>query len=131
MAKKPGIPKQSPMKSLKGRTKASDDYKKDFKHSDQPKKLGKFKGKKGTRSGLAKYRKKENMPDAEARKKLFDQLDAEAKRYGKEPTPDNKADGGMMNKKLTKTVPPKKGPNSQGMRGTGSAIRGTKFKGVF
>ena len=40
-------------------------------------------------------------------------------------------DGGMMNKRLTKTVPPKKGPNSQGMRGTGSAIRGTKFKGVF
>jgi len=42
-----------------------------------------------------------------------------------------KANGGMVNKKLTKTVPPKKGPNSQGMRGTGSAIRGTKFKGVF
>ena len=42
-----------------------------------------------------------------------------------------KKDGGMMNKKLTKTVPPKKGPNSQGMRGTGAAIRGTKFKGVF
>jgi hypothetical protein len=40
-------------------------------------------------------------------------------------------DGGMMNKRLTKTVPPKKGPNSQGMRGTGAAIRGTKFKGVF
>ena len=40
-------------------------------------------------------------------------------------------DGGMMNKRLTKTVPPQKGPNSQGMRGTGSAIRGTKFKGVF
>jgi len=40
--------------------------------------------------------------------------------------------GGMMNKKkLTRTVPPKKGPNSQGMRGTGIAIRGTKFKGVF
>ena len=40
--------------------------------------------------------------------------------------------GGMMNKKrLTRTVPPKKGPNSQGMRGTGAAIRGTKFKGVF
>jgi len=30
----------------------------------------------------ANYRKKENMTDAEARKKLFDQLDAEAKRYG-------------------------------------------------
>ena len=74
---------------------------------------------------------KHQITEGEARKKLFDQLDAEAKRYGKEPTPDNKADGGMMNKKLTKTVPPKKGPNSQGMRGTGSAIRGTKFKGVF
>jgi hypothetical protein len=42
-----------------------------------------------------------------------------------------KKDGGMMNKKLTRTVPPQKGPNSQGMRGTGIAIRGTKFKGVF
>ena len=42
-----------------------------------------------------------------------------------------KKDGGMMNKRLTKTVPPQKGPNSQGMRGTGAAIRGTKFKGVF
>lgn len=42
-----------------------------------------------------------------------------------------KNNGGMMNKKLTKTVPPKKGPNSQGMRGTGIAIRGTSFKGVF
>jgi len=41
-------------------------------------------------------------------------------------------DGGSVEgKRLTKTVPPKKGPNSQGMRGTGSAIRGTKFKGVF
>ena len=42
-----------------------------------------------------------------------------------------KQDGGMMNKRLTRTVPPQKGPNSQGMRGTGAAIRGTKFKGVF
>jgi len=132
MAKRPGIPEQTPMKSLKGRTKASDEYKRDLENSDQPKKLGKFKDKKGTRSGLAKYRKKENMPDAEARKKLFDQLDAEAKRYGQEPTPDNKANGGSVEgKRLTRTVPPKKGPNSQGMRGTGAAISGTKFKGVF
>jgi hypothetical protein len=41
-------------------------------------------------------------------------------------------DGGSVEgKRLTKTVPPQKGPNSQGMRGTGAAIRGTKFKGVF
>ena len=41
-------------------------------------------------------------------------------------------DGGSVEgKRLTKTVPPKKGPNSQGMRGTGIAIRGTSFKGVF
>ena len=41
-------------------------------------------------------------------------------------------DGGSVEgKRLTKTVPPKKGPNSQGMRGTGIAISGTKFKGVF
>ena len=43
-----------------------------------------------------------------------------------------KKDGGSVEgKRLTRTVPPKKGPNSQGMRGTGIAIRGTKFKGVF
>ena len=43
-----------------------------------------------------------------------------------------KKDGGSVEgKRLTRTVPPKKGPNSQGMRGTGAAIRGTKFKGVF
>jgi len=41
-------------------------------------------------------------------------------------------DGGSVEgKRLTRTTPPQKGPNSQGMRGTGSAIRGTKFKGVF
>ena len=41
-------------------------------------------------------------------------------------------DGGSVEgQRLTRTVPPKKGPNSQGMRGTGSAISGTKFKGVF
>ena len=39
--------------------------------------------------------------------------------------------GSVEGKRLTRTVPPKKGPNSQGMRGTGAAIRGTKFKGVF
>ena len=43
-----------------------------------------------------------------------------------------KKDGGSVEgKRLTRTVPPKKGPNSQGMRGTGIAIRGTSFKGVF
>lgn len=43
-----------------------------------------------------------------------------------------KKDGGSVEgKRLTRTVPPKKGPNSQGMRGTGAAISGTKFKGVF
>jgi len=42
-----------------------------------------------------------------------------------------KKGGSVEGKRLTKTVPPKKGPNSQGMRGTGAAIRGTKFKGVF
>ena len=41
-------------------------------------------------------------------------------------------DGGSVEgQRLTRTTPPQKGPNSQGMRGTGSAIRGTKFKGVF
>jgi len=42
-----------------------------------------------------------------------------------------KKGGSVEGKRLTRTVPPKKGPNSQGMRGTGAAIRGTKFKGVF
>ena len=42
-----------------------------------------------------------------------------------------KKGGSVEGKRLTKTVPPKKGPNSQGMRGTGAAIRGTSFKGVF
>jgi len=46
--------------------------------------------------------------------------------------PIKKAKGrSVEGKRLTRTVPPKKGPNSQGMRGTGAAIRGTKFKGVF
>ena len=104
--------------------------------------------KKGTRSGLAKYRKKENMTDAEARKKLFDQLDAEAKRYGQEPTPNKKKvqkkkEGGMVleiglrpatkqEMKMAKEMKPQKKANG-GMvsRGTGQAIRGKGFKGVF
>ena len=49
----------------------------------------------------------------------------------KGPILEAKDGGSVEGKRLTRTVPPKKGPNSQGMRGTGSAIRGTKFKGVF
>ena len=44
---------------------------------------------------------------------------------------EKKNGGSVEGKRLTRTIPPKKGPNSQGMRGTGAAIRGTKFKGVF
>lgn len=47
------------------------------------------------------------------------------------PILEAKDGGSVEGKRLTKTVPPKKGPNSQGMRGTGAAIRGTSFKGVF
>ena len=47
------------------------------------------------------------------------------------PILEAKNGGSVEGKRLTKTVPPKKGPNSQGMRGTGIAIRGTSFKGVF
>ena len=47
------------------------------------------------------------------------------------PILEAKDGGSVEGKRLTRTVPPKKGPNSQGMRGTGIAISGTKFKGVF
>jgi len=47
------------------------------------------------------------------------------------PILEAKDGGSVEGKRLTQTVPPKKGPNSQGMRGTGIAIRGTSFKGVF
>ena len=47
------------------------------------------------------------------------------------PILEAKDGGSVEGKRLTRTVPPKKGPNSQGMRGTGAAIRGTSFKGVF
>jgi len=67
---------------------------------------------------MKERRKKKYKPVKQDEKKLTGKI-LEAK------------DGGMINKRLTKTVPPQKGPNSQGMRGTGAAIRGTKFKGVF
>ena len=47
------------------------------------------------------------------------------------PILEAKDGGSVEGKRLTRTVPPKKGPNTQGMRGTGIAISGTKFKGVF
>ena len=65
----------------------------------------------------------------EGNREMRDKIRDESKKSKKEVV--EAKDGGMMNKKLTRTVPPKKGPNSQGMRGTGIAIRGTKFKGVF
>lgn len=66
----------------------------------------------------------------EGNREIRDKIREESKKSKKEVV--EAKNGGMMNKKkLTRTVPPKKGPNSQGMRGTGIAIRGTKFKGVF
>ena len=85
--------------------------------------------------------KEKNNSDAKALEEIEKQQKAQSKRaeqahkdvreYVRKKARTKKADGGLIDKKLTKTVPPKKGPNSQGMRGTGSAIRGTKFKGVF
>ena len=65
----------------------------------------------------------------EGNREIRDKIREESKKSKKEVV--EAKNGGMMNKRLTRTVPPKKGPNSQGMRGTGAAIRGTKFKGVF
>ena len=56
---------------------------------------------------------------------------SKGKKIEKRPMLQAKDGGSVEGKRLTRTVPPKKGPNSQGMRGTGAAIRGTKFKGVF
>lgn len=69
---------------------------------------------------IYKKGKKEPKPDKSKGKKIE-----------KRPTLQAKDGGSVEGKRLTRTVPPKKGPNSQGMRGTGAAIRGTKFKGVF
>ena len=65
----------------------------------------------------------------EGNREIRDKIRKDSKKDKKEVV--KAKNGGMMNKRLTRTVPPKKGPNSQGMRGTGAAIRGTKFKGVF
>ena len=84
------------------------------------------------------YRDIKTQADFDRFKKILNQLDKRKEIDAESP---QGKDGGMVrkfknggsveSKRLTKTVPPKKGPNSQGMRGTGIAIRGTKFKGVF
>ena len=88
--------------------------------------------------GVDSYRDIETQEQFNQFKKIMNQM-VEQDRKGE--TPAKGASGGMVKKmknggsvegkRLTRTVPPKKGPNSQGMRGTGIAIRGTKFKGVF
>jgi len=88
--------------------------------------------------GVDSYRDIETQEQFNQFKKIMNQM-VEQDRKGE--TPAKGASGGMVKKmknggavngkRLTRTVPPKKGPNSQGMRGTGAAIRGTKFKGVF
>jgi len=88
--------------------------------------------------GVDSYKDIKTQAQFDRFKKILNQM-AEQDRKGE--TPAKGASGGMVKKmknggavngkRLTKTVPPKKGPNSQGMRGTGAAIRGTKFKGVF
>ena len=88
--------------------------------------------------GVDSYKDIETQAQFNQFKKIMNQM-VEQDRQGE--TPAKGASGGMVKKfknggsvegkRLTRTVPPKKGPNSQGMRGTGIAIRGTKFKGVF
>ena len=72
-----------------------------------------------------------NQPRPKKGKEKFREVPKAKKKKGKKedkkPEIISVKDGGM----LTKTVSSKKGSNSQGMRGTGAAIRGTKFKGVF
>jgi|TARA_E500000305_G_C4015893_1_gene235550 hypothetical protein len=88
--------------------------------------------------GVDSYKDIKTQSQFDKFKKILNQM-AEQDRKGE--TPAKGASGGMVKKmknggavngkRLTRTVPPKKGPNSQGMRGTGAAIRGTSFKGVF
>ena len=88
--------------------------------------------------GVDSYRDIKTQAQFDRFKKILNQM-AEQDKRGEIPA--KGASGGMVKKmknggsvegkRLTKTVPPKKGPNSQGMRGTGAAIRGTSFKGVF
>ena len=88
--------------------------------------------------GVDSYKDIKTQAQFDKFKKILNQM-AEQDRKGEIPA--KGASGGMVKKmknggsvegkRLTRTVPPKKGPNSQGMRGTGIAIRGTKFKGVF
>ena len=72
-----------------------------------------------------------NQPKPKKGKEKFREVPKAKKKKGKKedkkPEIISVKDGGM----LTKTVSSKTGSNSQGMRGTGAAIRGTKFKGVF
>ena len=88
--------------------------------------------------GVDSYKDIKTQSQFDKFKKVLNQM-AEQNKKGE--TPAKGASGGMVKKmknggavngkRLTRTVPPKKGPNSQGMRGTGAAIRGTSFKGVF
>ena len=87
--------------------------------------------------GVDSYKDIETQEKFNQFKKVMNQM---AEKY-KDGVPKGAKNGGIIKKfknggsvegkRLTKTVPPQKGPNSQGMRGTGAAIRGTKFKGVF
>jgi hypothetical protein len=84
---------------------------------------------------------KKKGTEAENLKRIEEQQKAQAiraeeaskavKSYARKKARKMKDGGSVEGQRLTRTVPPKKGPNSQGMRGTGAAISGTKFKGVF
>ena len=71
------------------------------------------------------------MPMDKLIEEAENQLRQDSFRSKEGPLLEAKDGGSVEGKRLTRTVPPKKGPNSQGMRGTGAAIRGTSFKGVF
>ena len=84
------------------------------------------------REGVPKPAPMPNQPRPKKGKEKFREVPPKAKKKkgkkeDKKPEIISVKDGGM----LTKTVSSKRGSNSQGTRGTGAAIRGTKFKGVF
>ena len=72
-----------------------------------------------------------NQPRPKKGKEKFREVPKAKKKKGKKEDKKPKIisvkDGGMV----TKTFSSKRGSNYQGTRGTGAAIRGTKFKGAF
>jgi hypothetical protein len=103
-------------------------------------KMKEIKAEKKANGGMMNKGKKKGT-EAENLKRIEEQQKAQAiraeeaskavKSYARKKARKMKDGGSVEGQRLTRTVPPQKGPNSQGMRGTGAAISGTKFKGVF